>query len=180
MKGIFARLLLPLGIATCLVLLPRLAPAMDEQGGAERPRPDIEGAIAAVDALVASDKGRVGEGHGPAIVLQYDERLEALVHQASAVWDTHDPQKRDAWAKDLNAATKARSDAWAQYNIASAEHYNKMAELFGNLRQPTQGQPAGQVTSRGTHICGSGPGPGEVQIGEIPAGNGVAAVPLCQ
>ena len=30
-----------------------------------------------------------------------------------------------------------------------------------------------------THVCGSGPGPGEVQVGEQPGGHGVAAEPLC-
>jgi hypothetical protein len=44
------------------------------------------------------------------------------------------------------------------------------------------GQPAGAPTSRsggGAHVCGSGPGPGEVQVGEVPGSNGVAAEPLC-
>jgi Domain of unknown function (DUF4189) len=30
-----------------------------------------------------------------------------------------------------------------------------------------------------THVCGAGPGPGEVLVGEMPGGNGVAADPLC-
>jgi hypothetical protein len=30
-----------------------------------------------------------------------------------------------------------------------------------------------------THVCGSGPGPGEVMVGQQPAGNGVGPVPLC-
>jgi hypothetical protein len=30
-----------------------------------------------------------------------------------------------------------------------------------------------------THVCGAGPGPGEVLVGEMPGGNGVAAEPLC-
>jgi hypothetical protein len=30
-----------------------------------------------------------------------------------------------------------------------------------------------------TYICGGGPGPGEIQVGMTPSGNGVAALPLC-
>ena len=30
-----------------------------------------------------------------------------------------------------------------------------------------------------THVCGAGPGPSEVLVGEMPGGNGVAAEPLC-
>jgi hypothetical protein len=30
-----------------------------------------------------------------------------------------------------------------------------------------------------THPCGAGPGPGEVQVGESPGGNGLAPTPMC-
>jgi hypothetical protein len=39
--------------------------------------------------------------------------------------------------------------------------------------------PAWPAAAQGTFVCPGGPGPGEIQVGMTPGGNGVASVPVC-
>jgi hypothetical protein len=78
---------------------------------------------------------------------------------------------------DRNIGTQHVKEAEGAEEITAAAQRSMAADS----RLPN-GRPAGAPaphSGEGAHVCGSGPGPNEVQVGEMPGGNGVAAAPLC-
>jgi hypothetical protein len=94
---------------------------------------------------------------------QYLKQLSDEQKQ-TAKWNATHPAEAAAEAK-------ARWDAMGSQE--RAREISEGAQINANMGRPVQPQ------SNTAYVCGAGPGPGEIQVGETGGGNGVASEPLC-
>lgn len=84
-------------------------------------------------------------------------------------------QQTESWnathPAEAAAEAKARWDAIGSQQ--RAREIGEGAQINANMGRPKQPQ------SNAAYVCGAGPGPGEIQVGETGGGQGVASEPLC-
>ncbi|WP_176060226.1 hypothetical protein [Paraburkholderia sp. BCC1876] len=133
-----------------------------------------------IDRQINFDKQMIRTGQEPPEVLKYDLEIVKMMPEAKAILAAHDKARARIWQSKYRAIVEARNKAVEDFLAPSTAMNNAIANVLESSRL-SRGSGVGQQqhNPNETFACGSGPGPGQRQVGEAAGGNGVASTPIC-
>ncbi|ASL48804.1 hypothetical protein bAD24_p00495 (plasmid) [Burkholderia sp. AD24] len=133
-----------------------------------------------IDQQIAADKQQVDAGLAPPNIIKYDLEIAGMMPEAKSLLAAHDQARARAWEAKYRSIVEARNRAIQNFLAPRIARNNAIANVLESSRLSRGSGPNGaQHNPNETFVCGSGPGPGQRQVGEDAGGNGVAPTPIC-